>query len=60
MRGVKARGGRPCAKKWEGARHRGQKGRARRCSQTERTHESVERKVGKKEIAAQVQDMGGE
>jgi hypothetical protein len=60
MKGVKARGGRPCAKKWEAARHKGQKGRARRCNQTERTHERTERRAAKREIETQIQDMGGQ
>ena len=55
--GARARGGRPCAKKWEGARHRGPKGRARRCDQIERAHEKAERRLAKARINEQLQDV---
>ena len=58
-KGTRRRGGNANGKKREGARHRGQKGRARRCDSTERTHERAERRAGKAEIAeCEVDDVG--
>jgi len=56
-KGCKGRGGWPNAKKYEGARHRGPKGRARRCDSTERTHERAERRFARAEIEAQLQEV---